>query len=138
MRANVVRAFPYSLDGINTLYAEVNKGIDLPEAMVKSLMSEGFLSEVVGGKPSKPIVGDEVHISPTDNIPAPSGIAVAEGIKPQVTGDAAPDVAIPENWRTAKWFTLKSLAQKIAGRDVADSDDARGVIEAELARRAAA
>ncbi len=46
------------------------------------------------------------------------------------------DHAIPDDWRSMKWFALKALAEKISGAAVADAAKAKSVIEAALARRA--
>lgn len=42
---------------------------------------------------------------------------------------------IPADWKSMKWFALKALAEKIAGREVKDSDDAKALVEAEVSRR---
>ena len=60
---------------------------------------------------------------------------VAEGyIHSPVDPNAVVD--IPENWPSLKWFGLKALAEKIAGKEVAKAPEAKSIIEQELARRA--
>ncbi|WP_050400377.1 hypothetical protein [Bradyrhizobium embrapense] len=45
-------------------------------------------------------------------------------------------VEIPENWSKLKWFALKALAEKIFGKPVAGTDEARTIVQAEVDRRA--
>lgn len=63
----------------------------------------------------------------------PEGPAVVEQPKAQ----AAPQVAIPDDWKTMKWYALQALAKKIADADVANPEGARVIIEAEIIARAA-
>ncbi|PDT77187.1 hypothetical protein CO675_11650 [Bradyrhizobium sp. C9] len=74
------------------------------------------------------------------------GLAVLEGSEGADTagaGDGGGDVTvidgeveIPENWAKLKWFALKALAEKIFGKPVAGTDEARTIVQAELDRRA--
>lgn len=45
-------------------------------------------------------------------------------------------IEIPDDWRALKWFALKSLAEKVKNGPVANADEARIAIEAELGARA--
>jgi hypothetical protein len=67
----------------------------------------------------------------TETVPEPE----ADGGKPADGAEASAEIEIPDNWRTMKWFALKSFAEKIAGREIADSDEAKAVVETEIARR---
>lgn len=61
---------------------------------------------------------------------APVGVDVSTDNRPAL-------IEIPDDWRALKWFALKSLAEKVKGAPVANADEARVAIEAELAARAA-
>jgi hypothetical protein len=48
-------------------------------------------------------------------------------------------IVIPDNWVKEKWFAVRALAARIAGKaatDVAGVDEARAIIQAEVERRA--
>lgn len=51
--------------------------------------------------------------------------------------EATAPIDIPDDWRALKWFALKSLAEKVKNAPVANADEARIAIEAELGARAA-
>ncbi|UFX42073.1 hypothetical protein HAP47_0022700 [Bradyrhizobium sp. 41S5] len=74
------------------------------------------------------------------------GLAVQEGSEGADTAGAGDgggkvivvdgQVEIPENWPKLKWFALKALAEKILGKPVAGTDEARNIVQAEVDRRA--
>lgn len=74
------------------------------------------------------------------------GLAVPEGSEGADTAGAGNDggkvvvvdgqVEIPDNWPKLKWFALKALAEKIFGKPVAGTDEARTIVQAEVDRRA--
>lgn len=139
MKVLVTKPFAYSATGLTVTHQFVaGDEPDVNESCVEGLIKEGFIT---------------VDLPPADiakaakEADAPQTVAALQEAVASITSIAADGMAvdaadyelgvvIPDNWRQIKWFGLKSLAQKIAGRDVVDSDDARAIIEAELLKRA--
>jgi len=99
--------------------------------LAKVAIEEGWAEKVSGDEPA----------STTDSSKqeAPAGEAKGLSTTNLVSGAGngnGASIEIPEDWKSMKWFALKALAEKIAGRDVKDSDDAKAVVEAEFTKRA--
>lgn len=140
MKVLVTKPFAYSANGIATTHRFVaGDEPDLNNECVDGLLREGFIT--VDLPPAEQAAKAKMDAVPQTVAALKEAIvSVASVVADGETVNSAGyelGVAIPDNWRSLKWFGLKSLARKIAGRDVADSDDARAIIEAELAKRAA-
>lgn len=137
MKVLVTKPFAYSATGLTVTHQFVaGDEPDVNESCVEGLMSEGFITFDL---PPAEIAAKARRSAPPQTVTeivAAMKEAVAE-IKTAAVKAPVDGVTIPSDWRQIKWFGLKSLAQKIAGRDVVDSDDARAIVEAELAARQA-
>ncbi|MFN3585179.1 hypothetical protein [Phenylobacterium sp.] len=74
------------------------------------------------------------HIAMLDGVEAPPP---ADDDEASGGGPETETVDIPEDWKDRHYLSRRALAAKIAGRPV-EKEEADGVIEAEVARRAAA
>jgi hypothetical protein len=135
MKVLVAKPFPYSADGLRvTDYFSVGDEPDINEAVVPGLESEGYIV-VNRVAPASAVVEASPEL---EMFPAP----VTEPEKPAEAPIGSPEapkadvVQIPDDWRSMKWFKLKTLASKISGIDVKSPEEAKGLIEAELAKRA--
>tara|TARA_R110001599_G_scaffold184954_1_gene379171 strand:+ start:132 stop:473 length:342 start_codon:yes stop_codon:yes gene_type:complete len=61
--------------------------------------------------------------------------------KPEAPAQTPPQkdgqIEIPDDWRDAKFFTQRALAEKLSGTRPANKGEAVAMIEAEIAKRAA-
>lgn len=58
-------------------------------------------------------------------------------LPPTAPGICTNAVQIPDYWKTLTWRVLRKLAEDLKGAPVADTAEAKTVIEAELAHRQA-
>ena len=121
MEYEVVRSFPYSLDGITSKIAEA--GLPAPsslsEADLRSLESEGYVARREIGAPTHPTQPDQKSDPKPDPEPDPD-VAMTP---PQEKSD------IPPDWRKLSWPELRSLATSLSDTPVRDKNDAVKAIE---------
>jgi hypothetical protein len=103
--------------------------------LAKVAIEEGWAEKISGDEavsmlPSAP----SATVAPVEA----EGLSTASIVAGADASGAAAAIEIPDDWKTMKWFALKALAEKIAAREVKDSDDAKAVVEAEVTRRAPA
>lgn len=130
MKVLVTKPFAYSATGLTVTHQFVaGDEPDVNESCVEGLMREGFITF--------DLPPAEIAAKAKKSAPPQTVVALREAVSELETEARAPGdgVTIPSDWRQIKWFGLKSLAQKIAGRDVVDADDARAIVEAELVAR---
>jgi hypothetical protein len=138
MKVLVTKPFAYSSDGARVTNQFVaGDEPDLNEECIAGLESEGFITV---GLPAAPVVKKardaNAPATTADLKQAVAELELEEAEDPDLAKVPVPsDHVIPDDWRQIKWFGLKALAQKIAGRDVVDSNDARAIVETELAAR---
>lgn len=114
MERVVKNPFPWSANGISIEVLKPGDARDFGE-LTAGLEAAGFL-ESEGAQPPN------------------SGGSATDG----TGGDGPTEVVIPENWQGLHHATKKKLAREITGEDPANTAAAEAVIEAEIARRAAA
>lgn len=109
MERVVKNPFPWSANGISIEVLKPGDARDFGE-LTAGLDAAGFLES-------------EGALAPNPGGPADEG---------------STEVVIPDNWQSLHHATKKKLAREISGEDPADTAAAEAVIEAEIARRAAA
>lgn len=123
--ALVLRSFGYAADGHNVVRLHAGEVKAIRADAIAGLVAEGFI---------------EADDSPADPAPvSPPGApaaAASPGAAPAPSGTTiAGDPPIPASWETEKWFLRRSLATKISGTPVTDSDVANSIIRAEVEKR---
>ncbi|MFG1304162.1 hypothetical protein V5F34_08485 [Xanthobacter autotrophicus] len=113
MERVVKNPFPWSANGISIEVLKPGDARDFGE-LTAGLDAAGFLES-------------EGTLAPNSG-----------GTAPGAGGEGATEVVIPEDWKSLHHATKKKLAREITGEDPADTAAAEAVIEAEIARRAAA
>lgn len=110
MLVKVLKAFPYAHDHFNVMPQEVGAIVEIDDAVIEGLESEGFIGE-----------------------------ATAADIEAAQTGAVVLDqpVQIPADWRDLKWFQMQALARKLGAGPKADKATVMAVIEAAQAARLA-
>lgn len=108
MLVKVLKAFPYSADGVHT--ERVEPGVrEIRDDLLVGLEAAGFIGEATADDVAAAVEGEVVILQP---------------------------VEIPEDWAKLQWFTLKALAERVSGGPVSSKVAAIALIEAELAARA--
>lgn len=125
-----LRPFIYSVDGYTEISVKEKEVFNLPERMFDDLNGARYVRRATIGdgrislEPSSPPVVTE------DTPPAKvANRSTAESREEQLA------VEIPDDWKSLKWFALRSLASKVSSDPVNKMEDAVAAIEAELARR---
>lgn len=112
MQAIVKVAFPYSATGTHTRMLAVDEILEIRDDLVISLMDAGLIAE-----------------ASADDLAA---VQEGEVVIP-------PPVEIPATWAEDHWMKNKAIAVALnGGQPVANKAAVTAIIEAELARRAAA
>lgn len=149
-----LKPFCYSVDGYTSIPVQEHERFDLPERFFAGLNDARYVrrATIGDGKVSlkaepraakietakmvdaaiKQVLEDAYKSSTevkTATIPETAYLPTAE---PREKPEA---VEIPDDWRSLKWFALRSLASKISDTPIKTSEDAVAAIEAELARR---
>jgi len=143
----VLKPFTYSTDGYTEKPADLYETIpDFPEKFFDGLNKAGYLRRAKIGdgkvslKPSaeeiakkvEPIVETAVKLQEALTTISETGNLPTKTTDEKVVDGS--DVEIPDDWRSLKWFALRSLATKF-GETPKNSEEAIAAIEAELARR---
>lgn len=114
MLCKILKPFEFSRDGISTVQAYEDTEIDVPDALVRGLFFEGYVGE--------PDPVEPVHTKDLGDAPE----------------NKAVPADIPEDWRELHWQQIRAIAVQFTSDPIQGKDEAVAVIEAELARRAAA
>jgi hypothetical protein len=130
-----LKPFVYSTDGYTEIPVAEKEAFDLPEKFFNGLNDARYVRRAV--------IGDgKVSLKPSNE-------EITEKVKPIVetavklqevltkvaeTKVDASDVEIPDDWRSLKFFALRSLAAKF-GETPKNMEEAVAAIEAELAKR---
>jgi len=143
----ILKPFKYSNDGYTEKSADLYDTItDFPDKFFEGLNKAGYLRRATIGdgkvslKPSaediakkvEPIVETAVKLQEALTTIAETGKLPTETNDEKIVDGS--DVEIPDDWRSLKWFALRSLATKF-GEVPKNAEDAVATIEAELARR---
>lgn len=145
-RARATKHFPGVPDG--EIYPKHHVAGDIVVGdLAKVAIEEGWAERISDDEPDKASASPPVVVAAasTDGAGTEGSDQVVQGmtmasINPgagTATDGAASTIEIPDDWKSMKWFALKALAEKVAGREVKDSDDAKAVVEAEVTRRSA-
>lgn len=153
IKAIALRSFPYSEDGITEKSAKAHETFDCPAHLFNGLndarivrraeIGDGHVSlRPAAPAPEAPVVDATETSAPVAQTPSSEPEVVATEASAESSGTAEPReeqlaIEIPEDWKTMKWFALRSLAAKVANDPINDMNGAVAAIEAEIARRAA-
>jgi len=138
MLVTVLKAFPYSANGIVTLHLAPSdkdppEPVEIRDDLVTGLVAEGFIA-----------LEGVAYVQSTQTETAPAADGAQAGAAEVVPADAEPAVApvaapvvIPADWQAAHWKTRVALAKAI-DTTVGDikNEEAIAIIEAELKNRA--
>lgn len=144
-----LKPFVYSEDGYTEISIDEKQVFQAPERFFngwndarmvrRTILDSGWISMTPQAeKPIEPIVrtmaADETvtSIIGDDNKDNESDTAVTDAGKKPVE---AVDVEIPNDWKSLKWFALRSLASKVSDTPIKTAEDATAAIEAYLASR---
>lgn len=148
-----LKPFCYSVDGYTSIPVQEHERFDLPERFFAGLNDARYVRRATIGdgkvslKAEPPKVSEkkvsaivETAIKLRDTLVEISGAAKNEipetaYLRTAETRAEQAAVEIPDDWRSLKWFALRSLASKISDTPIKTSEDAVAAIEAELARR---
>lgn len=119
-----LKPFSYSVNGYTEIAVVEHQTFDLPEHLFAGLNDERYVRRTVAG----------AELATKTEVPIEKPKAVIKGTVEQVNKSPVSNVEIPDDWKTLKFFALRSLASKL-GSNVKTMDDAIAAIEAELARR---
>lgn len=97
-------------------------------------------TDLGGVTPTDPatLTAHDLGFVPDTAAPAPP-VEETSAVDERRTAESGADhvaVEIPDDWRTKKWFALRSLASKVSSDPILDMEGAIKAIEAELERRA--
>lgn len=140
-----LRPFIYSLDGYTEIPVNEHETFDLPEKFFQGLNDARYVRRAKIGDGKVSLKANETSDERLEEIASMTPHAQAkrfvESFKEEVSKQepevvaAVTDVEIPDDWRSLKFFALRSLASKLSSDPVKNSEDAIAAIEAELARR---
>lgn len=137
-----LRDFLYSHDGLNALQAVAGEIVDLPDAAIAGLESEGYVARPDGSTERKvidaaPSATEPVAIDPQSG-GAPNGPDFGEQVgdfEPVQPGD------IPLEWESLHWKQRVKLAEELTGQELTGEDlsgQANAIIARVVAERAEA
>lgn len=129
-----LKPFIYSVDGYTEISVDEKQVFDLPEKYFDGLNGAGYVRRATIGDGRVSLKAKE---APKEDAPSVVKEAVKETAGVADSGEKPVDaskVEIPDDWRTFKFFALRSLASKL-GKTVKTMDEAIAVVEAELAKR---
>lgn len=147
-----LKPFIYSTDGYTEIPVREHETFDLPEHLFDGLNGARYVRRATIGdgkvalKAEAPKIPEEKVSAIADtaiklrdalvemtekkvSVPETAYLRTAE---PRVEQSA---VEIPDDWKTLKWFALRSLASRVSDTPIKTMEDAVAAIETELARR---
>jgi hypothetical protein len=139
MDCTILKAFPFSRDGITVEDAVAGTVCDIPDLLVPGLHAaryldaEGIAPVVLPTAPASPLTTASGPAAP----PAPAGTDAGEPSEDEKRLAALAAIEIPADFETSHHMAQFNLAKKISGEQPANKAAAIEVIKAELARRAA-
>ncbi len=134
-----LKPFSYSLDGYTEIPVSLHEKFDCPAQFFDGLNDARYIRRAKIGdghvtlRPSAEETSKKVEPIVETAVKLKEALTeIAETKKIPVD---ASKVEIPDDWKTLKFFALRSLASKF-GQSVKTMDEAVAAIEAELAKRA--
>lgn len=132
-RALVTKSFPGVEDG-NVHPRTIGVGEKIIGDLAREAVVAGWATEIEDDTAPAP----QPEKPPEAPTPANGSGEDKSKVLDEDKSKAADQIKIPADWRSMKWGLLKPLADKIKGSEVHGAEDARKVIESEVARRAPA
>lgn len=138
----VLKDFPFSRDGLKIEEALKGAVVDIPDALVDGLTTEGYLALENGTAlaiPPPPAVqrgGSDGSDAETSGAGSDIGRGAVENAE-NAKGAALSTITIPADFETRHQLSIMALAKKISGEQPGNKAAAIDVIKAELARRGA-
>jgi hypothetical protein len=131
-----LKPFVYSVDGYTEIPVTEKEVFNLPEKFFDGLNDARYVRRATIGDgrvsltPSKEEIAEKV--APIVDTAMKLKEVLTEVAETKVD---ASDVEIPDDWKSLKFFALRSIASKISDSPIKNMEDAIAAIEAELARR---
>lgn len=110
MLVKILKSFPYSRNGVDTLHATEGTEADIPDPYIDGLLRERFVAHV-------------------DAAPANKMANPVEEAGQTVQFEQNAQTDIPAGWRTLSWPKLRALASSLSNEPVKNKDDAIAAIE---------
>lgn len=142
-----LKPFIYSTDGYTEIPIGEKEVFHLPANLFDGLNDARYVRRATIGdgrvslKPGReevdakinPIADTAMKLKDALETVAKTGKLPAETKGEKIVDGSSVD--IPDDWKSLKWFALRSLASKVSSEPVKTHEDAVAAIEAELARR---